>query len=119
MRSETFHTPGVPSLAIRVPAGSVEIETRDGEETRVDLEGQNDAGRAAVEGATIAQDGDGVRVEVGEDRAVFAALRAPKVRLRVTCPHGTRLTADVVAADVKARGRFGAAAVKTLSLIHI
>ncbi|HVM17014.1 MAG TPA: DUF4097 family beta strand repeat-containing protein [Gaiellaceae bacterium] len=115
MRSEAFHTPGAPSLAIRVPSGSVEIETLDGDETRIDLEGQNEAGRAAVERATIACDGDEVRVEVGEERAVFLAFRSPKVRLRVTCPHGTRLTADVVAADVKARGRFGAAAVKTVS----
>lgn len=115
MRTETFHTPGTPSLAVRVPSGSVELETVDGEETRVELEGLNDAGREAVERATIEQSRDEVRVELVQEGRVILTFRSPKVRLRVTCPHGTRLRADVVSADLTARGRLGAAQVKSVS----
>jgi DUF4097 and DUF4098 domain-containing protein YvlB len=115
VRTETFHTPGTPSLVVRVPSGSVELETVEGEETRVELEGLNDPGREAVEHATIDQSGDEVRVELVREGRVILAFRSPKVRVRVTCPHGTRLRADVVAAGLTARGRLGAAQVKSVS----
>jgi DUF4097 and DUF4098 domain-containing protein YvlB len=115
VRVETFPTPGHSSLAVRLPSGSVEIQAVDGEETRVELEGLNDSGRAAVEDAVVAQFGDEVRVEIGKERGVFLLLRSPKVRLRVTCPVGTRVRADVVAADLAARGRLGATTLKSVS----
>jgi hypothetical protein len=115
MRTETFHTPGTPTLVVRIPSGSVEIDTVDGEETHLELEGLNDSGREAVERATIAQSGDDVRVELLEERTIILAFRSPKVRLRVTCPPGTRLRADVVAADLAARGHFGQSAVRSVS----
>ncbi len=115
MRAETFRTPGPTWLSIRVPSGSVEIEAVDGEETRVELEGLNGAGRDAVEEAVIQQSGDEVRVEIGKERAISLMFRSPEVRVRVTCPTGTRLRTDVVSADLAARGRLGAATVKAVS----
>jgi DUF4097 and DUF4098 domain-containing protein YvlB len=115
MRVETFHTPGPGALLLRVPSGTVEIEAVEGEETRVELEGLNDSGRAAVEEALVEQSGDEIRVELVKERTVLLLLRSPKVRVRVTCPVGTRLRADVVAADLTARGRLGPAVVKSVS----
>lgn len=115
MRIETFQTPQAGALALRVPSGSVEIEAVEGDETRVELEGLNDAGRTAVEEATVEQSGDEVHVEVMKERNVLVLLRSPKVRLRVTCPAGTRLRAEVVNADLVARGRLGDASVKSVS----
>jgi DUF4097 and DUF4098 domain-containing protein YvlB len=115
MRSETFHTPGGQLLGIRITSGAVEVESVEGEETRVELEGLNDLGREAVERATVAQEGDEVRVELPEERGILLAFRSAKVRVRATCPHGTRLRLEVVAADVAARGRFGDTRVKSVS----
>lgn len=115
MRADTFHTPGGVTLVVRLPSGSVEIETAEGEETRVELEGLNDPGREAVEEAVIEHVGDEVRVEVLKERTIILAFRSAKVRARITCPPGTLLRVDVVAADVAARGRFGASAVKSVS----
>lgn len=115
MRVETFHTGGAPALALRLPSGSVEVETVDGDETRVELEGLNDAGREAVEEALVEHSGDEVRVEVLREKTIILAFRAPRIRLRVTCPHGTRLRAEIVAADLRARGSLGASDVKTVS----
>jgi DUF4097 and DUF4098 domain-containing protein YvlB len=115
MRTETFHTPGAPTLVVRIPSGSVDVESGDGEETHVELEGLNGPGHEAVERATIAQSGDEVRVELYEERAIILALRSAKVRARVACPRGTRLRIDVVSADVAARGQFGPSTVKSVS----
>jgi DUF4097 and DUF4098 domain-containing protein YvlB len=115
VRVETFPTPGPSSLAVRIPSGSVEIQAVEGDETRVELEGLNDPGRAAVEEAVVAQSGDEVRVEITKERGVLVLLRSPRVRLRVTCPVGTRVRAEVVAADLAARGRLGATTLKSVS----
>jgi len=38
MRSETFQTPGPVRLNLELPAGSIEVETAETQETHVDLE---------------------------------------------------------------------------------
>jgi hypothetical protein len=110
MRTETFHTPGEPSLRIRIPAGRVDIETVAGEETRVELE--SDPG--VEEEAVIATRGGEVVVEIEERRLLFLRTAAD-ARVRVTCPPGARLELKVVSADVTAHGDFGHADVKTVS----
>ena len=110
MRTETFHTPGDVSLRIRVPAGRIDIETVDGEETRVEVE----SGPEVEEEAVIALRGGEVVVEIEERRLLFLRT-APDARVRVSCPPGTRLEVRAVSADVAARGSFGPADVKTVS----
>ena len=39
MRSETFTTPGQLRLEVRVPSGRIDLETVEGVETIVELEG--------------------------------------------------------------------------------
>jgi hypothetical protein len=118
VRQERFHTPGQLTVAVRLPGGSVEIETVDGEDTEVELEPVNDAGREAVESATIAhrQRGEGaeVVVEIEERRRILIG-RIPRARLRLRCPHGARLELVTVSADVDARGRFRSTELKTVS----
>ena len=110
MRTETFHTPGELSLRIRIPAGRVDLETVDGEETRVELEG----GPGVEEEAVIAARGGEVVVEIEERRLLFLRT-APDARVRVTCPPGARLELKAVSADLTARGDWGPADVKTVS----
>jgi DUF4097 and DUF4098 domain-containing protein YvlB len=110
VRTETFHTPGEVLLRIRIPAGRIDVETVEGEETRVELE----AGPGVEEEAVISARGGDVIVEIEERRLLFLRM-SPDVRLRVTCPPGARLEVKAVSADVEARGAFGSSDVKTVS----
>jgi DUF4097 and DUF4098 domain-containing protein YvlB len=111
MRTETFHTPGDASLRIRVPAGRVDIEIVEGEETRVELSSDS----AVEEAATIQSRGSEVTVDIDEKR-IFGLIRnAPDVDVRVTCPPGTRIEVKSVSADVDVHGLAGPMDVKSVS----
>jgi DUF4097 and DUF4098 domain-containing protein YvlB len=111
MRTETFHTPGEASLRIRVPAGRIDIETVEGDETRVELSSD-----PAVEGAaTIQSRGSEVTVEIDEKRLFGFIRTAPDVDVRITCPPGTRIEVKTVSADVDVHGLAGPTDVKSVS----
>jgi DUF4097 and DUF4098 domain-containing protein YvlB len=109
MRTETFQTPGDVSLRIRIPAGRVDVETVDGDETRVELSSDP----AIEEAATIEARGSEVTVEV-EDR-ILALHTGTQIDVRVTCPPGARLESRGVSTDLVVRGPLGPADVKTVS----
>ena len=111
MRTETFHTPGDASLRIRVPAGRIDIEIVESEETRVELSSDG-----AVEGAaTIQARGSDVTVDIDEKRLFGFIRTAPDVDVRVTCPPGTRIEVKSVSADVDVHGLAGPTDVKGVS----
>ena len=129
MRSETFATPGPVRLDLELPAGAIEIETADTDETHVELEAlsNNDQVQEMVAGARIeaSQRGDGheVSVEVRTRHGVWISfsrgpdirLGTPEMRLRVTCPKGTALDVRSKSADLQARGDYGIVDFKTAS----
>jgi hypothetical protein len=115
----TFQTPGPLLLALRVPAGSIEIKTVDGTETEVELEPLDSSAREAVEEATVdlrdgPVGGHELVVEI-EERRFFVVSMAPRVRVRITCPHEADLDVKTVSAEVRVDGRLGAAEVKSVS----
>lgn len=116
---EIFETPGPLLLSLRVPAGSIEIETVDGTQTQVELEPLDAGAREAVDEAKIdlrprAGDGHELIVEI-EERRWFVVSFAPRVNVKVRCPHGTDLDLKTISADSRADGQFGTATVKTVS----
>jgi hypothetical protein len=111
MRVETFHTPGPVRLDVRVPTGRVDIETVDGEETRVELQSEPDAEEAAV----IELRGNEVTVAIEEERFLVFFTKVPDAIVRITCPHGSELDGKVVSADLRVNGRLGSADVKSVS----
>jgi Putative adhesin len=130
--TKVFQTPGPLLLSVRVPAGSIEIETADGDETQVDLEPFGDALRVGehvtVEFDREADMVDEARVELLDrpggghelvvevpERRFLVFSTAPRVRVRIRCPHGADLDVKTVAADTRAEGSLGAAAVKSVS----
>jgi hypothetical protein len=129
MRSETYSTPGPLRLNLEIPAGEIEIETGNTEETHVELEAiaNNDAIRDLVENSRIelVRRGDGheVVVEAKARHGIFISLSkgpdirfgGPDVRLRITCPHGADLDVRTKSADLRARGEYGAVDIKTAS----
>ena len=129
MRSETFHTPGAVRLNLELPAGAIEIETTEGDDTHVELEALSDREqvREMVETARMdaVRRGDGheVIVEVRVRHGVWVSfskgpdirIGSPELRLRVTCPPGAELDIRTKSADVNARGDYGDVDVKTAS----
>lgn len=122
MRGERFSTPGPLIVDVQLPAGRVELETVDGEETVAELRPlrDSDASRQAVEDATVElrEEGGRRRVVVDVERRSFFGLTFEvnrEVGVRVLAPHGADLEIGVAAADVSGRGRFGSAKVKTAS----
>jgi putative adhesin len=116
---QTFHTPGPLSLSIRVPAGTIEIETTETATTEVELEpiDRNAAeviGDATVELRGRAGAGHELVVEI-EMRRFLVFSTAPRVRVRIRCPHAADLDVKTVSADVRCEGRLGAASVNSVS----
>ena len=129
MRSETFHTPGDVKLHLELPAGKIEVETADTQDTHVVLEAvsSNEQVLEMVEGARIEAvrrgDGDEVIVEVRTRHGVWISfsrgpdlrIGSPEMLLRVRCPKGAELDVSTKSADVEARGEYGRAEVNTAS----
>jgi DUF4097 and DUF4098 domain-containing protein YvlB len=115
----TFQTPGPLALALRVPAGAITIETIDGVETEVELEPlDRDAAQviadAVVELRGRAGGGHELAVEI-EERRFLVFATAPRVHVRIRCPHGADLDVKTVSADVRCEGLLDAASVKCVS----
>lgn len=126
MRTETFSTPGAVLLNLEVPAGEIDIETADTDETRVELEaiaGNDDFVDAAR--VELVRRGDrhevvvevktrhGISISIG--RGPDIRLGGPDVRVHITCPKGAELDARTKSASIRARGEYGSVEVKTAS----
>jgi hypothetical protein len=123
---QSFHTPGPVALRLRVPAGEIEIETHDAEETTVEIRPlrNDDATLAAVEETRIdargrPSGGHEVRVDVPEGgstgRFGFLFSRSPEVAVIVRCPHHAELNVKTRSADLVVRGRVGNTEVESTS----
>ena len=129
MRSETFHTPGPVQLDLELPAGTIEIETMETEDTHVELVALSDREQVQemVEAARIEEvrrgDGHRVIVEVRARHGVWISfskgpdirLGTPELRLRISCPRGAELDVRTKSADLDARGEYGPVDIKTAS----
>jgi putative adhesin len=122
MRRETYSTPGPVRLNLEIPAGRIEIETDNSEETTVELEALsgNDFVQELVRTARMESNRRGDAYEVFVEAKLRGGFflsfgRGPEIRLRVSCPKGAELDIRTKSADVQARGEFRAAEIKTAS----
>ena len=105
MRSETFETPGRVGLLVRVPAGTIEVETTEGTTTEVAVDGPHE---------------EDFRIELHERRGrAEVVVEAPRHvsgrehQVSVRAPHGADLELKSGSGDVVARGRYGDVVVAT------
>jgi DUF4097 and DUF4098 domain-containing protein YvlB len=117
----SFQT-GRARLRVRNPAGDVEIQAVDGEETTVELVPLNDSDstRDAIEKATVSASDDEVVVEIesGRNWSISIgswAIGSAKVGVRITCPTGSELQCDTASADVRVEGTLGTTRIRTAS----
>jgi DUF4097 and DUF4098 domain-containing protein YvlB len=125
MRTETFPTPRGLGVRIKLQKGDVEVETADVQETTVSLTGSSERARQQIEQTIIRLDDRGDRDELlidgdiddfsfgGRIRLSISFGDKDAIRARVVCPHGTDLTVETGAADVRASGRFGTVTTKS------
>jgi hypothetical protein len=118
MPERRFHTPLPLTLDVRIPSGGIAIETVDGDESVIVVEGDE----KLVEQTVVELDGDrlvvsfrgkrpfGITVAIGD-----FSFGGRRLQLRATVPHGANAVLATASADVRAEGRFGALEVKTAS----
>lgn len=113
MRTETFQTPGPLLLNIRIPAGRIELEAVEGNETVVELDASPEVEEEAKIELRARRDGHEVVVTV--EKRGFMSLFRGEVRARITAPPGADVELSTASADIDARGVFGGLEVNTAS----
>jgi hypothetical protein len=116
MLEQTFTTPLPLDLDVSIPSGDVEIETADGEESRVTVDG-DDRLLADIE---IRQDGRRIVVDY-RGSGKFGGLSfgsffgSSGLSVRATVPHGANVKIKAASADTTVSGRLGSFEVNAVS----
>lgn len=111
--TKRFPTPNPILVDLRLPAGTVELEATDTDETEISIEALNDPARDRLDQVVVALDGDRLRVEVPDNR--FSIGRSPEYQVTVRCPTGSSVRLKTASADLTARGTVGGVEVKSAS----
>lgn len=137
MIEQTFHTPLPLTLEVTIPSGDIEVETTDGEETSLTVDGDE----RLLEHVEVRHDGDRVSIALRDKHKVGFSFSLGSLvfgdaglRVQARVPHGagvkvktasadtefeghlTRLEVNGVSGDVRGRGSISdEAIVKTVS----
>lgn len=119
MAVHRFHTPQPVELELKVPAGDVQVETVDGDESTVVVEGNE----KLVEQTTVELVGNRLLVELRTKRGAFGltiqigdfTFGPSGLNIRVRVPHASRAELTTAAADMELRGRFAGLVSKSAS----
>jgi hypothetical protein len=116
----SFHTPRALELDLSIPRGSIDVETYEGEETSVTLDGdERDLAGARVElverggGDVLVVESkrkSGIEISIGR-----LGIGGGRLRLRVRCPNGAAASLKTVSADSNIRGTIGTLDLNTVS----
>jgi hypothetical protein len=113
-----FHTPLPLELHASIPAGDIEVETVDGEESTVVVDGDE----RLVEQTFVELDGDrlvvafrgkkpfGITIAIGD-----FSFGSRRLTVHARVPHGASATFSTASADMAVTGRLGELEVKTAS----
>jgi DUF4097 and DUF4098 domain-containing protein YvlB len=117
MLEQTFNTPLPLVLEVGVPSGDIEIETVEGEESHVTVDGDE---RLLAE-VEIKQDGKTITVayrgkaKFGFSLTPFTLVWDNSLKVRARVPHGADLKVKAASADLGVDGRLGSLAVNAVS----
>jgi Putative adhesin len=118
MADHRFNTPEPVELAISIPAGDIEVETVDGEETTVVVEGHE----KLVAETIVQQNGERISVELRRKLGFGITLSVgdfsiggPQLIVKARVPHGSRPVLNTASADMELRGRFASLMSKSAS----
>jgi hypothetical protein len=118
MLERTFHTPLPLELEVGIPSGDIEIETAEGEESLVTVDGDE----RLLEEVEIRQDGNRVVVEYrGKGKFGFSlspftiVFGAHDLRVRATVPHGADIKIKTASGNARLDGNFGKLKINSVS----
>jgi hypothetical protein len=117
MLERTFHTPLPLELEVGIPSGGIEVETTEGEESNITVDGDD----RLLEEVEIRQDGNRVVVEYrgkgkfGFSLSPFSLVFGSELRVRATVPHSAGIKVKTASADTRLDGRFGQLGVNSVS----
>ncbi|HVS86423.1 MAG TPA: DUF4097 family beta strand repeat-containing protein [Gaiellaceae bacterium] len=119
MAEHHFHTPLPLELQVTIPAGEIDVQTVDGEESTIVVDGDE----KLVAETTVEQVGDklvvshrgkrglGITISIG-DLSIFGG---EKLRVRAQVPHGATALLNSASADMTVGGRLRGLETKTAS----
>jgi hypothetical protein len=118
MLERTFHTPLPLELEVGIPSGGIEVETTEGEESNITVDGDE----RLLEEVEIRQDGNRVVITYrGKGKFGFSlspftlVFGANDLRVRASVPHGAGVKVKTASADTELEGHFGPLGVNSVS----
>ena len=117
MLERTFHTPLPLELEVGIPSGDIEVETTEGEESNITVDGDE----RLLEEVEIRQDGNRVVIayrgkgKFGFSLSPFTLVFGSELRVRARVPHTAAVKVKTASADTKLDGRFGPLGVNSVS----
>jgi DUF4097 and DUF4098 domain-containing protein YvlB len=121
VRHERFEQEGPIRLDLRLPSGTISLDSHDEPATTVELDATRDSEelREVIDNARIElrphRDGHEVVVDVHRKRFKLFDFMGGEIILRVRAPRGTDVAITTASADTDARGTWGALKVATAS----
>jgi hypothetical protein len=117
MLERTFHTPLPLELEVGIPSGDIEVETAEGEESNIIVDGDE----RLLEEVEIRHDGDRVVVayrgkgKFGFSLSPLSLVFGSELRVRARVPHGAGLKVKTASADTRLDGSFGELGINSVS----
>jgi hypothetical protein len=117
MLERTFHTPLPLELEVGIPSGDIEVETAEGEESNITVDGDE----RLLEEVEIRHDGDRIVVayrgkgKFGFSLSPLSLVFGSELRVRARVPHGAGLKVKTASADTRLDGSFGQLGINSVS----
>ena len=117
MLEQSFHTPLPLELEVGIPSGDIEVETTEGEESNITVDGDD----RLLEEVEIRHDGNRLVVayrgkgKLGFSLSPLSLVFGSELRVRASVPHGAQVKVKTASADARLDGHFGPVAVNSVS----
>ncbi len=119
MPEHRFHTPEPAELEIKIPIGEIEVETVDGDESTITVEGSE----KILELTEVRQEGRRIVVELKGKKPFGITISigdlswgsGGRLKVHARVPHGSDAILTTAAADMKLRGRVQSLETKSAS----
>jgi DUF4097 and DUF4098 domain-containing protein YvlB len=117
MLERTFHTPLPLELEVGIPSGDIEVETTEGEESNITVDGDE----RLLEEVEIRHDGDRLLVayrgkgKFGFSLSPLSLVFGSELRVRASLPHGAGVKVKTASADTDLQGHFGPLGINSVS----
>jgi DUF4097 and DUF4098 domain-containing protein YvlB len=117
MLEQTFDTPLPLELEVGIPSGDIEVETTEGEESNITVDGDD----RLLEEVEIRQDGNRITVafrgkaKFGFSLSPLSLVFSNDLRVRASLPHGAGVKVKTASADTRLDGHFGPLGINSVS----